>query len=118
MHRNLELQTHTTTHQKKNELNVELRNDSPDEMTRDWISAFNTSLLTTLNARPQDRSAELSRLMQSAEFASLLVAAQHLSDSQGLTMEESTDRLIRTFREMDEIWNQIVIERGLKSIVD
>jgi len=125
MYQNSELHLELNTAEiKMNELNslmhkAELRKSKPqEEMTRDWISAFNTSILTTLNPRTKDRSHELSKLMQSPELASLLVGAQHLADSQGLTMEEATDRLIRTFREMDAIWNQIIIERGLKSIVE
>jgi hypothetical protein len=93
-----------------------------DDMTRDWISAINTSILTTLSpttaGQSKDRTGDLSRLMQSPEFASILVGAKHLAETQGLSPENATDRLIRSFREMDEIWRQIVIERGLKAIID
>jgi hypothetical protein len=115
MQRNLNLQPqeisnlgHTT----------ELKKDSSDEMTRDWISAFNTSVLTTLSSNAKDRSLVLYKLMQSPEFASLLVGAQHLADAQNLSMEDATDRLIRAFREIDQIWQKIVIERGLKALID
>lgn len=86
--------------------------------TRDWMSAFNTSLLTTRANYAKDRSQELSRLMQTPEFASLLVAAQHLSDTQGLTKEEATERLIETFRNIDFCWKQIISSRGLQSVIE
>ena len=56
--------------------------------------------------------------MQSPEFASLLVAAQHLAAAQSLSPEAATERLISVFRKMDSSWNQLVIERGLKSLID
>jgi hypothetical protein len=119
MQRNLNLQQHSDpSSTQKEEQKSEQKKDSTEESTRDWISAFNTSLLTTLSHRSstQNCSVDLAKLMQSPEFASLLVAAQHLSDAQNLSMEESTDRLVRVFRDMDAIWNQIVIERGLKAL--
>ncbi len=88
-----------------------------DVHTKEWISAFNTSILTTGTPTNRDRSLDLSEIMQSPEFASLLIAAQHLADSQGLTKEEATERLIKTFREIDAIWQQIVVARGLKALI-
>ncbi len=90
---------------------------SSAESTREWISAFNTSLLTT-RASPKDDSSELSTLMQSPEFASLLIGAKHLADTQGLSKEVATERLIEAFRKIDQAWNQIVIKRGLQAIID
>ena len=115
MQRNLNLQQQEISTSSQT---AEQKKDSSDEMTRDWISAFNTSVLTTLSPTAKDRSLDLSKLMQSPEFASLLVGAQHLADAQNLSMEEATDRLIRSFREIDQVWRQIVMERGLKAIID
>ena len=86
--------------------------------TRDWMSAFNTSLLTTRANFAKDRSQELAKLMQTPEFASLLVGAQHLADSLGLSKEEATERLIETFRNIDFCWKQIISSRGLQSVID
>lgn len=86
--------------------------------THDWISAFNTSLLTTRATYVKDRSQELSALMQTPEFASLLVAAQHLAQNQGITKEEATERLIENFRKIDKCWKQIVLNRGLQSVIE
>jgi hypothetical protein len=91
---------------------------SPAESQNDWVSAFNTSLLTTRAHHAKDRSMELSDLMQTPEFASLLIGAQHLATSQGLSKEEATERLIEVFRRIDFAWKQIVIKRGLQAIIE
>lgn len=110
----LQLQTVATT---KNFTNLNNSSDAT-ETSPDWISAFNTSLLTTRANQSKDRSLELSELMQTPEFASLLVGAQHLASSQGLSKEEATERLIEVFRRIDFAWKQIVIKRGLQSIIE
>ena len=108
MHRNFDLQlTFQETEKNPKESN-----------TREWISAFNTSLLTTRASQNKNSSQELSDLMQTPEFASLLVAAQHLAQAQSLSKEEATERVIETFRKIDSCWNQIILQRGLQSVVD
>ena len=89
-----------------------------NEDTREWISALNTSILTTRTNQVRDRSSELSGLMKSPEFTSLLFAAQYLGDSLGITKEEATERLIETFRKLDSIWSDMVIKRGIQSMID
>jgi hypothetical protein len=91
---------------------------SASELSSDWTSAFNTSLLTTRASHVKDRSQELSDLMASPEFASLLVGAKHLAETQGLSKEEATERLIEAFRKIDFAWKQIVVKRGLQAIIE
>jgi len=86
--------------------------------TREWISAFNTSILTTRASEAKDRSSEFSALMQTPEFASLLIAAQHLADTLGLSKEEATERLIETFRKLDTAWTEMVMKRGIQAMID
>ena len=88
------------------------------EMTNEWISAFNTSIITTQASPARDRSEDLAALMQTPEFASLLVGARHLSETQALSKEEATERLIETFRKIDSAWKQIVMKRGMQSLID
>ncbi len=86
--------------------------------TREWISALNTSILTTRTDSGRDLSMELSRVMQSPEFTSLLFAAQYLADSLGLSKEEATERIVQTFRKLDSIWGDMVTKRGIQAIID
>jgi hypothetical protein len=88
------------------------------EDTREWISALNTSILTTRTNMLRDRSPELASIMQTPEFTSLLFAAQYLGDSLGLSKEEATERIIDTFRKLDSIWGDIVIKRGIQAMID
>jgi hypothetical protein len=89
-----------------------------NEDAREWISAFNTSILTTRANELKERPQELSALMQTPEFTSLIIGAQHLADSLGITKEEATERLIETFRKMDTAWNQLVLKRGIQAMID
>lgn len=82
-----------------------------------WVTAFNTSLLTTRANHVKDRSAELGELMQTPEFQSLLVAAQHLAKTQGYSKEVATERLIDVFRKIDFSWKQLVMNRGMKTLI-
>ena len=96
-----------------------LKNEQPSaEVTHAWISAFNTSLLTTRANHVKNRAEELNDLMQTPEFASLLVGAQHLAETQGLSKEEATERLIDAFRKIDRAWKQVVMNRGLQSLIE
>ena len=115
MQRNLDLQYIQETPELSQAPDSKKRSN---ENSREWISAFNTSILTTGSPGVKDRTRELSELMQSPEFASLLFAAQHLSHNEGIPKEEATERLIKTFREIDYIWKQIVMARGLKALID
>jgi hypothetical protein len=116
-HLELQLQTVDTKSSSPNP-SAPSSSTSATESSHDWISAFNTSLLTTRANTTKDRSIELNELMQTPEFASLLVGAQHLAASQGLSKEEATERLIEVFRRMDFAWKQIIIKRGLQSIIE
>ena len=84
----------------------------------EWMSAFNTSLLTTRANHTKDRAMEIAELMQTPEFASILVGAQHLAESQDLSKEEATERLIEVFRKIDSTWKQIVMKRGLQALIE
>ena len=89
-----------------------------EDISHEWISAFNTSILTTCTPNPRERSRDLNELMQSPELASLLFAAQHLAHHEDVSKEEATERLIKAFREIDTAWKQVVMARGLKALID
>ncbi len=84
--------------------------------TAGWTTAFNTSLLTTRADSP-DRSAELAELMQSVEYQCLLNASQLLANQGGCSKEVATERLIQTFRRLDECWNQVILKRGMNTLL-
>jgi pantoate kinase len=84
---------------------------------REWISAFNTSILTTRAREQKGQVLDLSALMQTPEFASLIMGAQHLAENQGLSKEEATERMIDIFRKVDAAWTQVVLKRGIQAMI-
>ena len=114
MQRNLELQLQYATPMS----HTPESKSKEGESTREWISALNTSVLTTRAAHVKDRSHELSDIMKSPEFAALVLAAQHLAQSQNISKEEATERLVETFRKMDRAWKQLVMKKGIEALLD
>ncbi len=108
MHNNLDLQLQT----------IQSTPPKGDQTDPSWISAFNTSLLTTRASLSRDSSQDLSALIKTPEFECLLIAAQHLAAKENLSQEEATERLIDVFRKIDHSWKQIIISRGLKSLTE
>ena len=109
------------------ELQLQTMNSTPsepkgpkatDQNLAQWTGAFNTSLLTTRAQHVKDHSPDLAALMKTPEFESILVAAQDLAIKENLTQEEATERLIDVFRKLDYSWKQIIISRGLSSLID
>jgi hypothetical protein len=93
------------------------RASSSHHETRDWISAINTAVLTTQTKQAATRP-DLAQLMQTPEFASLVIAAQHLANSQNISKEEAAERLIDGFRSIDRAWTEMVMRRGIQAILD
>ncbi len=92
--------------------------DLTSEPSFEWISAFNTSLLTTRAAQLKDRSQDLTELMQSSEFKCLVIGAKHLAEIEGLSKEQATERMIEVFRRIDFAWKQIVMKRGMQAMIE
>jgi hypothetical protein len=90
----------------------------PAHDAREWVSAFNTSILTTRATETAVRGPDLSAIMQTPEFKSLILAAQSLSESLGISKEEATERMIVAFRNLDSAWTQLVMRRGLQAMLD
>lgn len=84
-------------------------------------SAFHTSFLTTHASRTAELEnaahQEVVDLSSTVEFQLLVEAAQKLSHLKGLSIEESTERLIMTFNRLNHAWNSITLSQGLKTLV-
>ena len=115
--KNLQLQEIKTDDKSQNQNGASYGSPTHSLSHDAWVTAFNTSLLTTRANHIKDRSTELGELMQSPEFQSLLVAAQHLAQSQGYSKEVATERLIDVFRRIDFSWKQLVMNRGMKTLI-
>jgi hypothetical protein len=103
--------------------NLELQDLTPQPMStehhessEDWMAAFNTSLVSTRSKSTKDKSEELHALMGTPEFACLLIASQELAERLNLTKEEATERMITTFRQVDQAWMQYLIQKGIDKL--
>jgi hypothetical protein len=82
----------------------------------DWSKAFNTSILSTvLDAKNQDL--ELEALLSSPEYEAILLAAKSLSLTLKISPESATERLIQTFRNIDNCWNKILLKKGAQTLL-
>ncbi len=82
----------------------------------DWSKAFNTSILSTvLDSKGHEQNLEM--IIQSPEYTLILAAARQLSDQLGLSPEEATERLIRTFRDLDQAWSKILVKKGAETLM-
>jgi len=82
----------------------------------DWSKAFNTSILSTvLDAKNQD--VELEILLSSPEYEAILLAAKALSSRLQISPESATERVIQTFRNIDDCWKKILLNKGAQSLL-
>jgi hypothetical protein len=88
------------------------------ESAREWMSSFNTSILTTRATEHSGRAPDLNALMQTPEFNCLIQAAQALAHNEGISRDEATERIITAFRNLDGAWTQLVMKRGLQAMLD
>ncbi len=88
------------------------------ESAREWMSSFNTSILTTRANEGEAKPLDLAALMSTPEIQCLILAAQHLASSEGISKDEATERLITAFRNIDSAWTQMVMKRGLQTMLD
>ncbi len=106
-------------HLRLHDFTTSYQSDDSARDAREWVSAFNTSILTTRAAEASAKKGpDLSALMQTPEIKCLILAAQDLSNTLGISKEEATERMIIAFRNFDAAWTQLVIRRGLQSMLE
>lgn len=82
---------------------------SQDELTR----VFNTALVASKVEGVRDYSAELCAIMESPGFRAILTAVRTLSASEGLTERKAAETIIQTFRRMDRVWGDYLVQEGI-----
>ncbi len=86
-----------------------LSSPSPDELTR----IFNTALVASKIDSVRDYSAELTAVLDTPGFRAILSAIRTLSVTEGLSERKSAETLIQTFRRVDRIWGDYVLQEGI-----
>jgi hypothetical protein len=82
---------------------------SLDELTR----LFSTAILTTRVQKKRNFSAELRELTESPSFRTILSAVRQHAQIQGLTEKQAAEQIIDTFRKIDEIWSEYLVQEGI-----
>ena len=77
---------------------------------------FNTALVSSKGAKQRDHSSELFQVMETPAFQMILHAVRSLARGQGVTEREAAERLIETFRKVDQLWTDYVFQEGVEKL--
>ena len=77
---------------------------------------FNTAVIATKIPKGDQSSARLNKVVGSAQFQAILKAVQIYSAENKVSEEIASEEIIRTFRELDEIWNDYIFQAGLSKL--
>lgn len=83
--------------------------DAPADLARIFHSAI---VATRAEASPRDLAGEIARLMAGPAFQSILDAIGSLAARQGLPPAEAAAQVVSTFRQLDRIWEEYLIQEG------
>lgn len=84
------------------------------ELSRDRLTQiFNTALVSTRSEENTDSTSELYRLMEGPAFAAVLGAIRSLAHERGISETDAARDVIRTFRAIDRIWTDYLIQEGV-----
>ena len=77
---------------------------------------FNTALVATRVQNEKNTVDEIYSLMESEEFLSILSAIKDLSINQGITPRRASEKIIQTFRKLDKLWKDQLVQQGVDSL--
>ncbi|MGE0614675.1 MAG: hypothetical protein AB7P04_03465 [Bacteriovoracia bacterium] len=80
---------------------------------------FNTAMISTRSQAGQsadDLSRKLFELMKTSEFQAILGTCQQLAVKQGISEKTAAERVIETFRQIDQIWSDYVFREGVEKL--
>jgi hypothetical protein len=83
----------------------------------DLVKAFNTALVSTkANNAQKPLSEDLFTLMQTPAYSILLRAVRQHAQQSHLSDREAAEQLIQTFRKLDQLWSDYLIQEGLERL--
>lgn len=74
---------------------------------------ISTKLSREDSAQGKDPQERLLEIMHSAPISALLEAARLLSQRESLSAEESLRQIVINFRNIDQLWNQVLLQEGI-----
>lgn len=77
---------------------------------------FNTAIIATKIPTLTNYSAQLSELVGSAPFQSVLNAIRDYAKTAGIPEEQAAEEVVQTFRKIDRIWDSYIFQEGLDKL--
>jgi hypothetical protein len=82
----------------------------------DLARVFNSAVISTRTQSTRDFSSELYTLVQGPAYRALLAAVKQLARTEGLSEREAAETLITTFRKLDALWEDYILQEGASRI--
>lgn len=82
------------------------------------IRLFNTAVIATKITKSNDAAGsscagKLQALTKSPAFAAIMKTIHEYANERGLSEDAASEEIIRTFRDIDEVWNEYIYQEGL-----
>lgn len=87
----------------------------PDE-SEDLTRILYTALVSTRSNVTRDLASELYQLSQTPAFRAILSALRQHARLQGISDRQAAEEVVETFRKMDGIWGEYVIQEGVERL--
>ncbi|HRK03446.1 MAG TPA: hypothetical protein PLH57_12360 [Oligoflexia bacterium] len=77
---------------------------------------FHTALVATKATKAANYSEQLTELVRTPAFVSILKSVQNLAHELGITEEQAAERIIVAFRAIDSVWSEYLCKEGIESL--
>lgn len=77
---------------------------------------FNTAVIATKIPQLTDYSTQLSELVTSKAFQSILKSIREYSVAMGVPEEQAAEDVVQCFRTIDKIWDSYIFQEGLDKL--
>lgn len=84
--------------------------------TSEMIRSFNTAILTTRSEMYEDYTSKLENLLATPAFNSIMTAIHDLSVTQNISQDAAAQDVVKTFREIDNLWKSYLIQEGISKL--
>lgn len=90
--------------------------DTEERLCRVLNSAMVSTRGSLEGAAASSSTQELAVLMKTPAYRHLLLAVENMAEEQGLTEKDAAEVMVQTFRRVDQIWSEYLIQLGLERL--
>ena len=77
---------------------------------------FNTAIIATKVPKLSNYSSQLSELVKSKAFQTILIAIRDYAQQTGMPEEQAAEEIVHTFRNIDRVWDDYIFQEGLDKL--